>query len=58
MNISENICRCASEDCKKYNECYRGKGHKWKPGIYTFSLLKLECNKENNFKLFIEGSDE
>lgn len=55
MNISEDICRCASKDCEKYNECYRGKGHHWKPGIYTFSMLKQECNKENNFKLFIKG---
>jgi hypothetical protein len=55
MNISEDICRCACEDCEKYNECYRGGGHNWIPGIYTFSLLNQICNEKNNFELFIEG---
>lgn len=53
--ISEDICRCESKECEKYNECFRGNGHFWRMGIYSFGLLSQECNKDNDFKLFIKG---
>ena len=53
--FDDDICRCMSENCSYYNECYRGKGHNYRPGIYTYSLLGEGCNKENNYKYFMEG---
>lgn len=59
MNFwEEDICRCASESCEKYNECFRGKGHIWKLGIYTVSLLEEVCNEKNDFKLFVKGDKD
>ena len=53
--FDNDITRCGNEYCPKYKECYRGDGHYYKPGIYTFSLFSNECNEENGYPYFING---
>lgn len=53
--FDNDITRCGNESCPKYKECYRGDGHYYKPGIYTFSLFLNECNEENEYPYFING---
>ena len=47
-----DICRCASSECPKYENCWRGNGQK-KNGIYTISYLAEICNNDNNYEMFI-----
>ena len=49
----DDICLCASKECPRYNECYRGDGKK-REGIYTISLLREICNQNNNYEYFIK----
>ena len=53
--FDNDIARCGNEYCPKYKECYRGDGHYYRPGIYTFSLFSNECNEENGYSYFING---
>ena len=53
--FDNDITRCGSKYCPKYNSCYRGDGHYYKPGIYTFSLFSDECNEEKGYLYFIKG---
>lgn len=50
----DDICRCDSIECPHYYKCYRGRGHDWKPGIYTFALFFKEDEK---CEYFIEGDN-
>ena len=51
-----DMCLCASENCDRYNDCYRGTGVK-RQGVYTQSLLAVICNKDNNYEFFIEREE-
>ena len=53
--FDNDITRCGNEGCPRYKKCYRGDGHYYKPGIYTFSLFSNECNEENGYPYFING---
>lgn len=48
----EDVCRCASIECPRYEECARGEDNH-STGIYTISNLAEECNQNNNYKMFI-----
>ena len=50
-----DICRCMTVDCPKYEKCYRGNGHDYRPGIYSYSLLGEVCNEKSGYSNFIEG---
>lgn len=53
-----DLCRCQTTECKYYKSCFRGNGHSYKPGIYTFSNLGDICkryNKDSKFDYFIKG---
>ena len=55
MIYEDDICRCATENCPKYNQCRRGNGFHHDAGIYTVSFLGEVCNEENNYEYFIKG---
>lgn len=48
----EDICRCASHKCPRYDKCMRGDGYK-REGIYTISNLSEVCNQNNNYEMYI-----
>lgn len=52
-----DICLCASTECPRYNDCYRGSGVDRKGRIYTSSYLAEVCNKDNNYSAFIKYKD-
>ena len=52
----DDICLCASKDCPRFNECYRG-GLTEKKGIYTISLLAEICNENNNYIMQIKEEE-
>lgn len=57
--IMDDICRCASKECPKYNKCLRGNGYKGKlQGIYTISLLAQVCNENSNYEMFIKVEND
>lgn len=51
--VMNDICRCASIKCPRYNECLRGDGYNHPKGIYTISEFSSVCNQNNNYKEFI-----
>ena len=51
--IMDDMCRCGSIKCPRYDKCLRGDGYEFPKGIYTISNLAEVCNQNNNYEMFI-----
>lgn len=53
-----DLCLCSSSSCPRYKECYRGAGVDRNNRKYRSVNLCSQCNKNNEYSLFIKYRKE